>query len=53
MANDQPGPPIEPGVAGGELERRVDELATEVAGLRDQIVDLRASLDALRRSLGE
>ena len=53
MANDQPGPPIEPGVAGGELERRVDELATEVAGLREQIVDLRASLDALRRSLGE
>jgi uncharacterized protein len=53
MANDQPGPPVEAGEAGGEIEGRVDELATEVAGLRDQIVDLRASLDALRRSLGE
>ncbi len=39
--------------ADSDLQGRVHALASEVAGLRDEIVDLRASLDALRHSLGE
>jgi uncharacterized protein YceH (UPF0502 family) len=53
VGNDQPIQPIDTGVARADLEGQVDALAAEVAGLRDQIVDLRASLDALRHSLGE
>jgi hypothetical protein len=36
-----------------DLENRVEELGSEVAALRGQIVELAASLGALRQSLGE
>jgi hypothetical protein len=36
-----------------DLENRVEVLASEVVALRDQVVELSASLSALRHNLGE
>jgi chaperonin cofactor prefoldin len=36
-----------------DLENRVEVLASEVEALRDQVVELSASLSALRHNLGE
>ena len=53
IGNDQPTGSTGGRGADPDLRSRVHALESEVTGLRDQIVDLRASLDALRRSLGE
>jgi hypothetical protein len=53
IGNDDPGQPIDVGVARADLESRVQALESELAGLRGELVDLRASLDGLRHSLGE
>jgi uncharacterized protein len=51
------GPPDGPGTATGDdragLEFRVGMLEDEVAGLRDELAQVSASLTALRQSLGE
>jgi uncharacterized protein YceH (UPF0502 family) len=51
------GPPAGPGTAPGDdragLELRVGMLEDEVAGLRDELAQVSASLTALRQSLGE
>jgi prefoldin subunit 5 len=35
------------------LDERVEQLASEVAALREELAEVSASLGALRRSLGE
>jgi hypothetical protein len=53
IGNDDPGPPIDVGVARADLESRVQGLESELAELRGELVDLRDSLGGLRHSLGE
>jgi uncharacterized protein YceH (UPF0502 family) len=53
IGSDHPTEPIGAEKADSDLQGRVRALESEMAGLRDEIVDLRASLDALRYSLGE
>ena len=48
-----PAEPIRDGGERTDLERRVEELAAEVAAVRAELGDLGASLAALRESLGE
>jgi uncharacterized protein YceH (UPF0502 family) len=50
-AASSPSPGTDDGRA--DLEQRVDDLRSEVAGLRDELARVTASLDALRSSLGE
>jgi uncharacterized protein len=50
--SDLPTPPTRTGESQ-PLDHRVEELASEVAALRNQLAELSASLAALRRSLGE
>lgn len=52
-ADDAPTGAADTEATRTDLELRVEALTNEVAVLRDQIVELGASLGALRRSLGE
>jgi hypothetical protein len=51
--HDVPTEPTGTEDSRADLENRVEVLASEVEALRDQVVELSASLSALRHNLGE